>query len=482
MTPAKPGRAALRLARTLAELRQPLYVLDRNAAVLFANRSLADLVGLSVEELQALPCRYQSATGPARTELVAAALAPPPSAFVGRRAEARIWLPSQTDETSTSAIEALVRFVPLELGDDEYLVLGLVERPRGATNALGDSTADEAAGLHAQLQQWRAEQIRGPQFARLVGVSPKIARARQQLELAVASGANVLIVAPAGAQPQLIAREIHTRSGATRMLPLDAPRADAESIRSLFAGSPHAAEPGSPSSTTLLCFDVDQLTLDAQAELEAALTARVMSLRVISTAARPLEPAVRAGAFRPQLACLLSTLAIRIPPLGQRIDDLPLTAQALVEELNSAGGKQLGGFSPEALDELADHRWPGDIAELADVVGEAWEAAPGPQITVGDLPRHLLKLLEHDDTPSSRLPRIELEPFLAAVETELLRRALALAKGNKTKAAKMLGMTRPRLYRRLVQCGLEQPAAAEDEPIDWLEEPLDESDAGSSED
>jgi DNA-binding NtrC family response regulator len=151
----------------------------------------------------------------------------------------------------------------------------------------------------------------------------------------------------------------------------------------------------------------------------------------------------------------LSTLVIELPSLATRLDDLPLVAQAILEETNAAGYRQLAGFAPEALDQLAAYSWPGNIDELAAVIRETHEKARGSEITVHDLPKRIHWAFDAAAHPPRSEESIVLGDFLDRVERELIARAMRRAKGNKSRAAKLLGLTRPRLYRRLVQLGLE---------------------------
>jgi DNA-binding NtrC family response regulator len=150
----------------------------------------------------------------------------------------------------------------------------------------------------------------------------------------------------------------------------------------------------------------------------------------------------------------LSALAIELPPLAARREDLPLVAQQLVEEANAAGGPQRSGLTPEALDLLAAHSWPGNLDELAEAIQSAHAAARGPWIAPADLPEKL-RMAEQAAAHAPRPPAaIVLDDALADAERELLRKALADARGNKSRAAKLLGITRPRLLRRMEQLGL----------------------------
>jgi DNA-binding NtrC family response regulator len=214
---------------------------------------------------------------------------------------------------------------------------------------------------------------------------------------------------------------------------------------------PHAAtEP----LATLLLLEVDQLSAECQAALAESLRVDSPAYRVLATARTSLLTLAARGDFSRELAMAIATLVIELPPLSERNEDVPLLAQAALEHANRESAKQLGGFTPEALDRLATYAWPGNIDELVDTVTAAHSTATGPVITLGDLPPRLEFAAQAVARPRKNDDRIVLPEFLAQIERELIARALRRTKGNKAKAARLLGMTRPRLYRRMVQLGL----------------------------
>jgi DNA-binding NtrC family response regulator len=209
---------------------------------------------------------------------------------------------------------------------------------------------------------------------------------------------------------------------------------------------------------TLLLNDVEEAPAEAQAELVKLLSAPT-GPRIIATARESLARRVAVGEFRDDLACALGTLVIQLPPLAERRGDLPMAAQMFLEDLNGQGKKQLRGFAADALDALALYAWPGNLSELEQIVREAHARAEGFEVMAADLPKRIRLSAEAQSRPRRREEPINLEQFMGQVETELIRRALARSKGNKSKAAKLLGMTRPRLYRRMVQLGLAEDKA-----------------------
>jgi DNA-binding NtrC family response regulator len=196
-----------------------------------------------------------------------------------------------------------------------------------------------------------------------------------------------------------------------------------------------------------------------------------VELQTLATSRTRLDRLVKKGRFRPELALTLSTLEIALPPLAQRAEDIPLLAQHFLEAASSATGKQLSGLAPATLEMLVSLPWTRNLDELQRAVREACERATGPRVVPADLPDwvHLAK----DDVV--RAPReespVQLDQLLEQIEKEVLSRAMRKARGNKSRAAELVGISRQRLIRRLVQLGLISRAEA-DEPVVF--EPLPE--------
>jgi DNA-binding NtrC family response regulator len=176
------------------------------------------------------------------------------------------------------------------------------------------------------------------------------------------------------------------------------------------------------------------------------------------------------------LLSAISTITIQLPPLSDRLEDLPILAQYFLEACNQGSGKQVGALRMDALDQLALYSWPGELAQLQEVIVAAHRAAMSQEISVADLPT----IIQHASRAAQRVrrepERIVLDELLAAIEKEAIVRALDESGGNKSEAAALLGMTRPRLYRRLVQLGMagddadetsqEQPEFIERDPAE----------------
>jgi DNA-binding NtrC family response regulator len=448
------------LARFLDNGAAPIYVLDEDRRIIFCNRACADWLGVQLEALLGQQCNYHApapcagdGSGVQPASQIGAGLCPPPQVFSGRAAAALV----SCTRADGQVVHRRGQFLPLARGEDESSpVIAVLELADCAADSLLQE-GESSQRLHEQVRQFRQQMAGRFSPDRLIGNHPLIARARAQIEVAAISGASTLIVGPAGTGKDHAARAIHYHQAAPGLLvPLDCgllePNVLVTSLRTLVS-----RRGSRPANSSLLLENVGAMPLVVQAELLETLQADSLRMRLIATSSVPLTAQVADGVLSPELVYALSTLLIELPPLVERREDLPLLVQSLVEELNGKTFRQIGGFSAEALDQLAAYSWPGNLDELAAAVAEIHEKAQGSEVSARDLPKAIHWGAEAAAHPPRVDEAIVLEEFLARVEKELIARAMRRAKGNKSKAAKLLGLTRPRLYRRLVQLGLEEP-------------------------
>lgn len=446
------------LTRLLNAVERPVYVLDGDRTLVFCNEACLRWVRQSAEELLGRPCAYHSSTTVTGPEAVLAGLCPPPAVWERHEPVGVI-----------AALDAqgqphLRRAQFLRLDADRGAPGGLLvlvdpeDLPRD--HVPNDPLSDEAAELHQRVREFRASAAASCRVDRLIGESPAMRRARAQVELAAESRASVLIVGPSGSGRQFLADAIHYAPRSEprgTLIPLACSVLSIDLIHSALLAVAKRSTLGEKATGTLLLNDADQLPPEVQGEVTAILTSRTFPLRILATARQPLADLARRGEYRADLAAALSTLLIELPPLAERREDIPPLAQLFLEELNISSERQLAGFTSEAMDCLDAYPWPGNLDELVQVVSEAYRRAERTEIGVADLPERIHLAAAAAAHPRPVESRIVLDEFLGRIERELIERALRRAKGNKTKAAKLLGMTRPRLYRRLVQLGLAPP-------------------------
>jgi len=165
-------------------------------------------------------------------------------------------------------------------------------------------------------------------------------------------------------------------------------------------------------------------------------------VRILSATNADLHAAVAAGRFRQDLLFRLNTIEIRVPPLRQRREDIPLLARQFLDAHARRYGKRVGGFETAALELLLTHPWPGNVRELDHAVERAVLMSSGDRIRAADL-----GLRRGGESP--RLEELSLEE----VENLLVRKAMDRFGGNVSQAARALGLSRSALYRRLEKFG-----------------------------
>jgi DNA-binding NtrC family response regulator len=453
------------LARLFNAAKQPIYVLDEDLTIVFLNRACEDWLA-TPESLVGRRCGYHSSLAVTGLDAVAAGLCPPPGVLAGNTVVAMV---SGAGESGRSAVRR-ARFVPLGLEEECLLgvlaVVDTADQPPALveTDRATELREAEPIALHEHVRQFRQEAAARYRADRLIGEGPAMRLARRQVALATGGGSSVLLVGPPGSGRRHLAAAIHygdsppspERLTVPTLVPLDCSLLGAdllEEVASAVARGRALGEKTAPG--TLLLHRVDEISTDLQVELAGLFVRRPINWRLMATASESLAELARRGKFREDLAAALSTIVIELPPLARRRDDLPLLAQLFLEDLNAAGRRQIGGFTAAALDLLDGYAWPGNLDELAEVVAESHRRAAGREIDVADLPERLRLAGQAAARPHRPEETIVLGEYLARVERELIRRALARAKGNKSRAARLLGMTRPRFYRRMVQLGLE---------------------------
>jgi hypothetical protein len=453
--------------RLLNESRAPVYVFDDERRLVFANRSCAQWVGVPLDDLLGRIGSYTSAGCPESTAVDH--LCPPPDMFAGRRRSGMVY---------TSGGGALRRrradFVPL--GDPNggansvavLVVCSVTDERDGDFSQVDESRpfanpGDVAAMLHERIAEFQAQQQSRFRLEYLVGDSAAMQLARSQVKAAIVSRAGVTVVGPPGSGRQRLARTIHYNRDqnpggpnqyppAENLVVLDGSLITTDVLNSAVSTlTAHSRD----SSTAILLLHLDCVPLEHQTEIVRLFSRRSPAARLLATSAQEPSELVEQGRLHQQLAAVVSTIVVRLPPITKRREDIPVLAQCFLEEHNAQGSKQLRSIAPEAIDELIAYSWPGDVAELRSLVNEACARAEGFEITPADLPRRLSIATSALRRPPRGREAIVLEDFLASVERELIERALGEAKGNKARAARLLGLTRPRFYRRMVQLGLE---------------------------
>ncbi len=303
-----------------------------------------------------------------------------------------------------------------------------------------------------------------PQGGPLLGRSPPFNRMLGLIERVAPSEVPVLLLGESGTGKELAARAVHQASRRAQgpFVPLDCSGLSETLFESELFGHEKGAFTGAlgrktglveaAAGGTLFLDEVGDIPLGLQVKLlrllETGTFRRVGSVevrkadfRLVCATHRDLEALVREGAFRQDLYYRISAFPIRLPPLRERREDLPLLAEAFLARL-SRPPKRL---SPEALACLQDHPFPGNVRELRNLLERAVLLADGPEIG----PEHLACCAEPGSEAAGRLRFVGPLRPLAEVERDYLRWAAAVHRGDRRSLARRLGLSERTLYRKL---------------------------------
>lgn len=460
-TPARVS-AARHLAGLLNQAADPIFALDARGRLIFANRAWELLTGRKASDVLGRVCTPPGPTPPEDLDALAASLAPPPEALAGRDSGGPVAIPGADGHTHARRIE----FVPLlDPRGEPVGFLGHI-RPRDAEPGTPDSRAQ---AIRAELDEIRARLRRRHGFDALIGRGPAHRRLLDQLAAAAAARVPVLVLGEPGTGRRLVARIIHQQAGPDpgplryldcAALPPEVVGRELDQLRAR-PPSPESAPPAA--GPTLLLADVPGLARDVQARLAGLI--EDSGVRLIATTSAEPEAARRQERLIPEIYFALTTLVVRLAPLRDRLDELPLLAQHFLDRANQQGEKRVAGFEPEALEALAEYDWPGNLRELARVVEAAHQRAGGPVLRAADLPAAIRGDLGAAYLPPPILPPVKpLDEALTQVERRLIEQALQRARQNKSRAAELLDISRPRLYRRIKELNIPDVPEADGEP------------------
>jgi transcriptional regulator with AAA-type ATPase domain len=452
--------SGVRLESLLTQTREPLFWLSPDHKLTWVNRAWEELTGHAAEFVIGVVCQ---AHGPTRAGDIAGlggSFYPPAESRAGRPAGGPTLIIHSSGERKWRRVD----YWPMHSAEGTLLgMLGIVG-PADAPTGVADSDGER---LRSELLEVRNRLHGRYGFDHLVGRGPAHRRLLDQVAAAAATAVPVLIVGESGTGKRLLARTIHQQGprSSSPLVPFDCAALPAEVLkRELFGERPDQAGTPRlivPEGATLLIGDVLDLPRDLQGMLAGTLD---QGVRLLATTTGDYELALRAEQLRPDLYYALTSLVIRVAPLRERTGELPLLAQHLLERLNLRGPRQRSGFSPDALAALTGYDWPGNLRELARVIDAAHQTGAGDLIETDDLPVEIRGHMAAAYLPPPLPPPITpLDELLTQVERRLIEHALQRAGQNKSRAAELLGISRPRLYRRIKELNLpDEPETAEE--------------------
>jgi two-component system NtrC family response regulator len=304
-------------------------------------------------------------------------------------------------------------------------------------------------------------------FDGIIGSSEKIRAVLEMAGRVAASDASVLITGESGTGKELLAKGIHfnSRRADGPFVAVNCAAIPENLIESELFGHVRGAFTGAVKDKegkfeladggTLFLDEIGDLRIDLQAKILRALQERQVDrvggglpihvdVRVIAATNKDIERAVKDGKFREDIYYRLSVIAIHMPPLRERKDDIPLLVRHFIRKFNKDSDVRI---DPEAVDILTAYGWPGNVRELENSVERASVLRRGDTITRAELPDKLGKEKASVENIILNLPDEGIS--LEDLEKNLIIKALEKHKGNQTKAAEYLGITRPTLIYRM---------------------------------
>jgi two-component system response regulator PilR (NtrC family) len=291
---------------------------------------------------------------------------------------------------------------------------------------------------------------------------------------------NVLIAGESGTGKELVARAIHDQSGRQErpFVAINCGAIPENLLESELFGHTKGAFTGAVQTKqglfevaeggTLFLDEIGELSQPLQVKLLRALQEKVIrrvgdtvdrktDVRIVSATNRHLDEEVSAGRFREDLYYRLNVIQLTLPPLRDRLEDIPVLAEHFIRRFAEDLGKDVVGMKPEAYEMLAGYAFPGNVRELENLIERAVALSRESMIGPDLLPPTVKG--SHDAQPLARITEegVQLEDLVADYERSLLREALGLSKGVKKRAARLLGISFRSFRYRLEKLGIEDP-------------------------
>ncbi|HTB96626.1 MAG TPA: sigma-54 dependent transcriptional regulator [Terracidiphilus sp.] len=379
-----------------------------------------------------------------------------------------------TRDSVPAAVEAM------RCGASDYLTKPF------SVDELSDVIKRATAGCVAdqEAREWRDRMRKSEGFGKIIGRSAEMEKLYRILSKVAQSAHPVLILGESGTGKELVARTVHAcgPNAEKPFLPVDCGSLVPTLIESELFGYVKGAFTGAMRSKdgllvaaengTVFLDEIGELTLDLQAKLLRALqekevrpvgaTHRVpIRARIVAATNRDLASMVEKGSFRKDLFYRLNVVNLRIPSLRNRREDIPILAAHFLDRRSKTGPTEYI-LDDEALRVMVHYDWPGNVRELENAIECACSMASGPLLRLGDLPtqlkqqgvaEHRAAILQSRGVEEKRRP---VTP-LADVEREAILHTIRLLQGDKLKAARLLGIGKTTLYRKLKEYGISDP-------------------------
>ena len=327
----------------------------------------------------------------------------------------------------------------------------------------------EQRQMRQELHRLRQEVYDRYSFQNIVGSSAKMRAIFETISHVSNLPANVLILGESGTGKELVARAIHQASTRAQgpFVALNCAAIPETLLESELFGYVRGAFTDArkdrrglfqeANGGVLFLDEISEIPVNLQAKLLRAIQekevrplganqAEKIDSRVVSASNRDLESMVREGRFRQDLYYRLNVICIDLPPLRERSEDIVPIANYFIEKFSQQTKREVEGIEPDAFRALMAYRWPGNVRELEHTIERAVLMGHGPQVTLQDLPP---QIAQQHSTAMPIADALSKGYTLRALEKEYIAQVIENTHGNKSEAAKILGVDRTTLYRKL---------------------------------
>lgn len=315
-------------------------------------------------------------------------------------------------------------------------------------------------------------------FGNIIGKSPNIVKKIDMARQIAPTHASVMITGESGTGKEVFARGIHELSGRKGLfVPVNCSAIPSELFESEFFGYCAGAFTGAnkkgkmgifelADEGTIFLDEIGDMPLHMQAKLLRVLQEREivrlggeknikLDLRVLAATNKCLQEMVRESKFREDLYYRLNVVEINLPSLRERKEDIPIFVDYFIKEFSTRNSKKIIGIQREVLNILNEYKWPGNIRELMNVIEHIIVTNKNGMIQKNSIPEYILSQAKKSE--SFKEYPLDLTKAIKKLETENIKKALAISKNNKSKAAKLLNIPRGTLYHKMDEYKIKCP-------------------------